>query len=387
MKNKFNIAFSLCVIFFFIGCKPQYNSLYTLVPSGDSLNFRLSPETSMFIKALFLYTDIEGKEYLTFQNNTESEILWYDLAFQEHVKTIKFDKEGSNGIGKFCGYYIHSENEIYIPEVMKTSLDMVNSKGEIIRKINYPKTSLGKSTLPFMSLSFPYRPIYILNNKIYMHQTPNLSLKNAIEESPVTLVLDTINNTVSEFDIRFPKVVSSEALRGNTLGVELSYSICYNGEDFVYSFFFDEDIYVVSLDGKIKRKVKVKSNYLDDVYKEKKSPANIDILAKTLCEIPMYGNLIYDKYREVYYRFAYPETNLENDNYMDIWQLGRTMFSIIILDKNFQVIGETLFPENTYASNHFFIRKDGLYISTSFVKNPNYDDDKLCFQRFDLIQK
>ena len=71
---------------------------------------------------------------------------------------------------------------------------------------------------------------------------------------------------------------------------------------------------------------------------------------------------------------------------MDIWQLGRTKFSILILDKNFEILGETLFPENIYASNLFFIRKDGLYISTSFFKNPTFSDDKLCFRRFDLIQ-
>ncbi|MCZ4238092.1 DUF4221 family protein, partial [Staphylococcus equorum] len=82
---------------------------------------------------------------------------------------------------------------------------------------------------------------------------------------------------------------------------------------------------------------------------------------KILCQIPFYGNLIYDKYRDVYYRFVYPETEVQpNDNAMDIWQLGRSKFSIMILNKEFEVVGETLFPENTYASNHFFIREDGL---------------------------
>lgn len=70
-----------------------------------------------------------------------------------------------------------------------------------------------------------------------------------------------------------------------------------------------------------------------------------------------------------------------------MWQLGRSKFSIIILDKDLNIIGETLFPENTYASNHFFIRRDGLYISTNFVKNINCTDDKLCFRRFELVRE
>lgn len=76
----------------------------------------------------------------------------------------------------------------------------------------------------------------------------------------------------------------------------------------------------------------------------------------------------------------------DGDSYKDISLLGRSKFSIMILDKDLNVLGETLFPDNTYASNLLFVRADGLYISTSFIKNPTFSDDELCFRRFDLIQ-
>lgn len=58
-----------------------------------------------------------------------------------------------------------------------------------------------------------------------------------------------------------------------------------------------------------------------------------------------YGALIYDKYRDVYYRFVYPATEmLPTDKCVDVWLLGRSRFSIIILNKNLEVIGETLVP-------------------------------------------
>lgn len=382
--NKIKLVSSLLFSIILVACQSTREDICFLEPSQDSLIFELNPKTSMFIKELCLYTDKKGKEYLTFQNNIEPEILWYDINSQNHVKTIELEREGSNGVGLFCGYYINSEDEIYIPEMMRPMINVVNSKGEIIRKIKYEKTSLGKSAIPFMCSRFPYRSIYFLDDRMYIPQTPNMTLIDAMKDSPVTLILDTVSNSLVEFKIRFPEVMSSEELKGNTLGVESYYSICYNEKDFVYSFFFDEDIYVVSLDGNIQNKIRVKSKYLEDVYNGKKTPANF---AKALCSIPMYGNLIYDKYREVYYRFVYPETDLGEENYVDIWQLGRSKFSIIILDKEFNILGETLLPENTYASSLFFIRKDGLYISTSFVKNPHYNDDQLCFRRFDLVKK
>lgn len=383
MKNISQLLLLICLY----SCSSPQKDACVLVPSSDSLVFELNPQTSMFIKKLSLYTDENGREFLTFQNNVEPEILWYDLASQKYVKTIKLEKEGNNGVGIFCGYQIYSENEIYIPEMMQAVIDVVNTKGEIIRKIKYEKTSSGKPTIPFISASFPYTPIYIINKKLYIPQTPNRAINNFLTNSPVTLILDTINNSVSEFEVRFPQVISEEAMRGNTLGIETDYSMCYNGKEFVYSFLLDEDISIVSLEGKILNKVKAKSRYLEKVYDEMKSPADISEQVELLCSIPMYGNLIYDEYRKVYYRFVYPETELGNDNFMDIWQLGRSKFSVMILDENFNVLGETLLPENTYASNLFFIREDGLYISTSFVKNPNYNDDKLCFRRFDIIRK
>lgn len=387
MNNKVSIILFLSfTIISLVGCKPSQENLYTLSPTEDSLVFNLNPQTSIIIRSLFPYTDRTGREFLTFQNDREPEILWYDVASQKYVKTTKLQKEGNNGVGLFCGYYISSENEIYIPEMYKTVLDIVNDKGEIIRKISYKKTSLGKPAIPFLCTS--YKSMHILNGKIFIPQSPNFALNDVMADSPVTLVVDTVNHSIHEFDLRFPPVISSEEIKGgSSLGVETSYSMCYNGKDFVYSFFFDEDLYIVSLDGKVKNKIKTKSKYLEKIYDGKKTMADMKAWGKALCEIPMYGNLIYDKYREVYYRTVCLKTELkEDDNYMEISLLGRTKFSIMILDKDLNVLGETLFPDNTYASKLLFVRADGLYISTSFIKNPAFSDDELCFRRFDLIE-
>ena len=59
---------------------------------------------------------------------------------------------------------------------------------------------------------------------------------------------------------------------------------------------------------------------------------------------------------------------------------------IIILDKNFNIIGETVFPEYTYNPNLMYIDEKGLYISENHYKNPNYDDDKLIFRLFRLCK-
>ncbi|WP_336528708.1 DUF4221 family protein, partial [Bacteroides acidifaciens] len=74
---------SLLILFFLFSCGSPKEDSYILEASNDSLVFDLNPQTSMFIKALFPYTDEKGREYLTFQNNIEPEILWYDMKSQE----------------------------------------------------------------------------------------------------------------------------------------------------------------------------------------------------------------------------------------------------------------------------------------------------------------
>ena len=59
-------------------------------------------------------------------------------------------------------------------------------------------------------------------------------------------------------------------------------------------------------------------------------------------------------------------------------------FSIVILNKNYEIIGETRFPGNTFNYRMYFIGKKGLYLSLNNLENPNFDEDKLQFQCFTL---
>jgi hypothetical protein len=54
------------------------------------------------------------------------------------------------------------------------------------------------------------------------------------------------------------------------------------------------------------------------------------------------------------------------------------------LDKDFNIIGETLFPKYTYNPMIAFVHKNGLYISDSHVLNPSFDENALSFKCFTL---
>ena len=88
----------------------------------------------------------------------------------------------------------------------------------------------------------------------------------------------------------------------------------------------------------------------------------------------------------MYYRFAYPSSELDNnDSYLEILRNGRKQFSIIILNENLEIIGETLFPEFAFSNRAHFVREDGLYLSVSHFKRKDFSEDELRFQRLDLV--
>ena len=57
---------------------------------------------------------------------------------------------------------------------------------------------------------------------------------------------------------------------------------------------------------------------------------------------------------------------------------------IVPLDKELNIIGETLFPDNVFVPELLFITDKGLYISTNNERNPDFDEDFLKFERIEL---
>jgi hypothetical protein len=134
-----------CVLFFSCYNNSSYPNSSSYNSSIEELNdkdisFRLDGDTWLYIKSLFSYTDELGKEYLTFQNRTENELLFYDMASKELLFKVKFDIEGPNGVGRFIGYQIKNFNEIYLSSAWKKEIIKVDTAKNIINTIKYETT-------------------------------------------------------------------------------------------------------------------------------------------------------------------------------------------------------------------------------------------------------
>jgi hypothetical protein len=95
-------------------------------------------------------------------------------------------------------------------------------------------------------------------------------------------------------------------------------------------------------------------------------------------------NILYDKYREVYYilirKRATSEDKIDHSPKYAVYP----NCMILIMDKEFNKLGEQHFPENKYLFNSIFITTKGLYISEDHVDNPTYNEDVMKFRLFKL---
>lgn len=238
----------------------------------------------------------------------------------------------------------------------------------------------------FSSSSILYHPIVQVGTYFYLKQGNMKYAPNGDDWSkvPLNAKVYTLNRLISFSSLKHPRFWEKSSPIMNSINVEASYE--YDGRNFIYAFCKLDSI-IVTKDHITSQKYEVKSKYLTNAKCILENESDIMGIERAACKQSTYWHFVYDKYRDVYYRFAFLPCELEpNDNPMDV-KLHRQQFSVIILNNKFEVIGETLFPKDKYSPKMFFVGKKGLYISESNPKNSAFDENKLVFSCFTLAEK
>ena len=382
--KKFLICALAVALFCSCGNKGK-NYSYTLQTVDTFLNYHLASDVKvpLMIRSC---TDDAGKEYVYFQNGILPDLLIYDIHNETLVKRVKFEIEGPNAIeGGFSdGFMMTDCNHIYISSKVKPELYATDTAGCIKRKMSYAETADGYKP---ESCCIDNGAFQFIDGKLYLPQGINFSFgKEVMEKSALLCRLDTLSGEVESLPFKFPKIGSS-IHRGSPGNVNTDYQYCFNGQEFVYSFEYMDDLMVVNpLTHQVDYK-RVRSRYIGEMKPFSSESTNIAVLQKESCEYPSYGKIIYDSCNKVYYRVVYVPQEIDKDvDALSLFRTGRKQFSIMILDEDFNVIGEHLFPPYTYNPRLSFVSKGKLYISLNNIMNPDYSDDVIRFQMVELVK-
>jgi hypothetical protein len=395
----------IIITLFFISCgeviqnkndlKNTLKETFTLEPGQEKI-FALDNESVPLNLCVRLVDKMQVDSiYYTFFNEYNKSLYFYDFKTSEFLYKIHLDTEGPNGVYPYrSGYHIASYDTIYFYSLKTNYIYTLDHEGHKYQTFNYMDTYYEK--LKAMNF-FEYRrnqippsvnvttenPIYIIDDKMYLcgQITEEFGKVDSINHLVITTI-DIKTNEI-EFNAGYP-----ESYRKGNWGEAFFREVfwCYNQtkEQFILSFPNDHYVYCYQVDFKTVSKVYAGSIYAGSIpsmsfplaFSPPKGMRNAHYF-----ENYYYRAIIYDKYRNVYYRIVeHPWKDYHaNVNIMD-WLKP---VSIIIYDSDFNFLGEKMLDMDYHlAYMNFILAEDGLYL---YKKTDN--EDEIVYTQFVLTQK
>ena len=346
-------------------------------------------------KSIFQFEE-DDKEYLLFGNleKRQHELLIYDIEKQNLHKRIPLEKEGPNGVPGIWGCIPFFDSKTFLVSQHNSGrMSIIDGEGIVVQKYSMRQFSdktkrRGLWVDSRFGVSFFYTPSFIkdsivyFSNGIFIQYKINQRLDREVWKTiPMFNSLNLKNGHIHTLPIKYPDIFEDDVKVPAGGGYEFTYDYNYKQERLVCSLTGYDSIMVTD-DLKQVRWYNGKSRYLKSMRPKVYEADGFDWLREAT-ENPAYHNIMYDKYRDVYYRIVeLPYELKQNESPFDTPK-GRE-FSIIIFDKDLNIIGETKFPGNKYLYKMSFVGRDGLYISENNLANPEFDEDKLVFACFAL---
>jgi len=342
---------------------------YFLESSGVIKRFNLPERAINRSRCLIPYTDKESN-LLYYLSEYTNMLIIFDLDKSIIDTVLTFQREGPNGFGSVNGFEIINRDSLLITSFFQQAILISNSSAERIGVINYRKYNNLNFVNDGVSKTLGNMRMHFQQNQIYIPFFPSVNESVQKENTPQDLrfvaILDTANKSVSTMDIGFPKDYWSKHLFSaffSFFNFNNQFYLSYDHYDSIYS----------STDGKVWKGYLAKSEFLD---------LNKSVEPKH-GKLASYLHLVPDPYRKVFYRFVRHEQLDQTRSDTELIRYPRN-FSIIILDSNLNMVGETVFPEDTYDPHGYFVGKEGLYLSKSHIYNPGYDENILEFELFSV---
>lgn len=332
--------------------------------------------TSMYMQ----YVDQTNE--LSMYNKYDNSICFFDYNQGILNRKMRLDLEGSNGVGLVQGYYYVNEDSLFVYNYNTLFVCLLNSHLDVIwkKQLNIIEKLQSMDFIP----SFPYlqtnSPMKYVGHKLVFggFGTAETTAENSTNR-PVTTIYDFQADSV-KFANNYPEQYQKYNWGGGFYRMPY-FDVNEELEEMIVSFPHDHYLYVYSLQNNTQSKYYAGSNLIKEIkaYDEKKelrTNNNEDRVRDWAFSIPTYRSLLYDKYRNLYYRFAC----LPRTEKLRKFVSGTQPVIVIVLDKDFNYLGEGMLPDDIdIRYTNSFVTKDGLNIQ---VVNDN--EDLMTFYQFKI---
>lgn len=362
--------------------KGKLTSIYDLRIS-DSLQFRLDTETAPKSEYIQLYQD-GSNVYLTLLNAYNNSIYIYDYKNNNFLERISFEKEGSDGILGIEGYYIKNMDSIYIYNKLLMEIVLADSAGSVKEHIPLGIRVQSDWTNHYPQFDFStVCPLFEKSGKLIISGfTPFSIEKSFLENFRYTAYMD-MNSKQVEFYHVYPMDLYGDVNWDDPFFMQIFYAISPDNK-MVHSFPISHNLYINEFGSDAVATVYGGCNVAStissidwDLTKSQKIPT--ESLLIHYLEQDLYGAILYDSWRKVYYRFM--QKGILNATTKNA--INEKQIILILFDDKFNYLGEKNIGNgvNWYIPNAFVTEK-GLNIQ--YIDQSDMEEEYLKFKIFTM---
>jgi hypothetical protein len=340
-------------------------------------------ETSNISENLSYYGgELNDSINLLFSLNTYlNELQIYDVTTGTYIKSIPFEMNGEKGVGPVAAVFVQSLDSIFIFPNTDEKLYVIDTAGSKFIKVIYQAPD-GYNNALISSTFFSSPPVIykgrLITKTLYQGNYATMTSRELYSKN-LAYSIDLKNAKTTPLPHFFPNDYWKDGIK------HYEFSVASSPTRSVYSFFGDHNLYYSdTFDSPLKKKIAASKFIKEDIEKIPLDGPSSN-RGRYFAGSSHYGSLIYDKFRNVYYRFCYPKVELEEEaDLRKIIQFPRS-FSVMILNKDLNIIGETLFEKNIeFVPKNVFVSREGLNISINNPENPENEEDYFTFKLFTI---
>jgi hypothetical protein len=348
---------SMILLLTFCNQKPHMQDSKNSSSISHAVDTLLVPADSTTALDITVYDHFDNgdAEFLFFYNGYSHHLYGFNLSEKKYDYIIPLSRNGQEGVGNIESMHIHSLDSIFVYE--RGIVKLLNSEGQVSASHNLIRSIPDDFGFllanPWFRLTYlPHTKTILLNN-IYGMMNRDKSL-----QKPFAVYYSLVTRTSEFAPFYYSDYV--KAHRGN-FGYLWGASILEALDDgtVYYTFPVESKIYKQNVYTSIDyAEVDAPSNFTASTVDP--LPAANDRMAasKHLVENPSYYGVLYDEYRQLFYRIHRSGRELEARD--DENEIRNVNFYITVLDKNLRYIKEVELPKNTYLQYTWFVSRDGL---------------------------
>ncbi len=338
-----------------------------IIPISNDIGYNSLVELITINDKRFIGTEIRGK----------NKYQLYDLDKRKIYKTLSFDYDGPNGVGNIRYIKVINWDTIFIIQRLTKNMFLLDSSGKVLQKWTFNKTSSGKE-IAGITARYIASPLKFRHNRLFFQKIPNYSIRSKnFWEDTTQLIYNIKTNELTNKVGWYPTIYKQGVFYG-TYNMFADITV-RNDALIVYGFSLDKHLFVYDSNRLIKT-VSLPSQYFSNSWPTPKKDMFLNREYAESFEIQRgsYRFLYYDKYRDYILRLVLlPMKLYDKNNKMHKWE--DKPFSIQIINKNFELIGEIKFPGERYYFRNIIPVKEGVLISYTNDKNPNIEENKFKF--------